>query len=252
MNKPFVLNYDGAQSAVLEPNHEQLPYKFPKKLLYAFIPKEDIDAFLENYPHKKLGKFESVSFNPNVYEVEIAGQKVSLCQAPLGAPAAVQLLDWLISYGVEEVLAVGTAGAIVDLPENEMFVVEKALRDEGTSMHYLPLENFIELDKEFVSRIEKSLRDLELAPDKVITWTTDGFFRETENKVKEARNLGCQLVEMECAAMAACAKFRGVKFGQILFTADSLADFENYDERDWGEESHSAGLEIGLKVLAGM
>ena len=49
--------------------------------------------------------------------------------------------------------------------------------------------------------------------------------------------------------MAACAQFRKVDFAQILFTADSLADMDNYDERDWGSESLTAGLEIGSKVL---
>lgn len=40
-----------------------------------------------------------------------------------------------------------------------------------------------------------------------------------------------------------------IDFAQLLFTADTLADMDNYDERDWGSESHSAGLEIGSKVL---
>ncbi len=56
-----------------------------------------------------------------------------MCQAPLGAPAATQLLEWLIAYGVEKVLTVGTAGALVDLPENTMLLPTRAIRDEGTS-----------------------------------------------------------------------------------------------------------------------
>jgi hypothetical protein len=54
---------------------------------------------------------------------------------------------------------------------------------------------------------------------------------------------------MECSALAACAQFRKIDFAQILFTADSLADMDNYDERDWGSESLTTGLEIGSKVL---
>ena len=50
--------------------------------------------------------------------------------------------------------------------------------------------------------------------------------------------------------MASCSKFRQVDFSQILFTADSLADMENYDERDWGSDSHATSLEIGSRVLS--
>lgn len=55
---------------------------------------------------------------------------------------------------------------------------------------------------------------------------------------------------MECAALAACAKFRKINFAQILFTGDTLAKITNYDERNWGLESHSLGLEICSKILS--
>ncbi len=72
---------------------------------------------------------------------------------------------------------------------------------------------------------------------------------DTPKKVALFRQLGASTVEMECSALAACAKFRKVDFAQILFTADTLADMENYDERDWGSESHRTGLSIGAKIL---
>ena len=56
---------------------------------------------------------------------------------------------------------------------------------------------------------------------------------------------GCDVVEMECAALAACARKRGVQFGQLLFTADTLADPSRYNARDWGASS----LEIALSLL---
>lgn len=245
----FLLDYDKDQHSVLEPTHEKLPYHFHKKLLYVFVEKKDIDEFLKKYPHQSIGEFLTISFNPTIYEVEVNGQKFTLCQAPLGAPAAVQLLDWLIGYGVKQVLAVGSAGAISDLPENKMFLVKRALRDEGTSLHYLPASNFIDLETNWRNIVRATLTKLKLDVEDVTTWTTDGFFRETKKKVITAKSLGCELVEMECSAMASCCQFRGVDFSQILFTADSLADIENYDERNWGNDSHSISLEIGSIVL---
>lgn len=250
MNKqPFILDYDKNHHAVIDPDHDQEPFHFHSRLLYAFVPKEEINSFLGKHLHHTIGMFDSISFTPKVYEVEMDGELFTLCQAPLGAPAATQLLDWLISYGVKEILAVGTAGALVDLPENAMFLPTRAIRDEGTSFHYMEPGQFIDLNTQFIKKVEAQLDKLDLEYDEITTWTTDGFFRETPKKVAYFRQLGASVVEMECAGMAACAQFRKVDFAQLLFTADSLADMDNYDERDWGSESHTVGLEIGSKVL---
>lgn len=247
--QPFILDFDENYHAVLEPDHDQEPFHFHSRLLYAFVPKEEIDSFLDKYLHRTMGMFDSVSFSPKIYEVEMGGELFTLCQAPLGAPAATQLLDWLISYGVKEVLAVGIAGALIDLPENAMFLPTQAIRDEGTSFHYMEPGQFIDLNTQFIKKVEAQLDRLDLEYDEITTWMTDGFFRETPKKVAYFRQLGASVVEMECAGMAACAQFRKVDFTQILFTADSLADMDNYDVQDWGSESHSTSLEIGSKVL---
>lgn len=247
--QPFILGFDQNKHAVIEPDHDHEPFHFHSRLLYAFAPKEEIDSFLDRHLHRTMGMFDSVSFSPKIYEVEMGGELFTLCQAPLGAPAATQLLDWLISYGVKEILAVGTAGALVDLPENAMFLPTRAIRDEGTSFHYMEPGQFIDLNTQFIKKVEAQLDKLDLEYDEITTWTTDGFFRETPKKVAYFRQLGASVVEMECAGMVACAQFRKVDFAQLLFTADSLADMDNYDERDWGSESHTVGLEIGSKVL---
>ena len=220
--------HDYPQDAVINPDHESLNYKLPKKLIYAFVTKENIDKFLARYSYRIVGSMETISFNPNVYEIDYEGQKIGLCQAPLGAPAATQLLDWLIGYGVKQVL----------------------IRDEGTSLHYLPASESIELNSKFVQRVEQILQDFNYRIHEVITWTTDGFYRETIELVNRYRKQGVATVEMECAALAACSQFRNVDFAQILFTADSLKDVDNYDERDFGINSHLKVLKIATKVMA--
>ncbi|WP_281829053.1 MULTISPECIES: nucleoside phosphorylase [Lactobacillus] len=248
--KPFILDFDANQHAVLEPDHDQLPYHFHSRLLYAFVPKENIDRFLDEVPHKVLGTFDTISFQPSIYEINLNGQLLTLCQAPLGAPAATQLLDWLISYGVKQALAFGNAGALVDLPENTLLIPTRAIRDEGTSFHYAATGNIINLQLDFIKKIEKGVHKLNFKFDEITTWTTDGFFRETPKKVAQFKQLGAATVEMECSALAACAEFRKVDFAQLLFTADSLAKIDDYDERNWGDQSHNLGLEIGSRVLA--
>lgn len=242
--------HDYPQDAVINPDHENLNYKLPKKLIYAFVTKENIDKFLARYSYRIVGSMETISFNPNVYEIDYEGQKIGLCQAPLGAPAATQLLDWLIGYGVKQVLAVGSCGSLEDFEENEFVIPTKAIRDEGTSLHYLPASESIELNSKFVQRVEQTLQDFNYRIHEVITWTTDGFYRETIELVNRYRKQGVATVEMECAALAACSQFRNVDFAQILFTADSLKDVDNYDERDFGINSHLKVLKIATKVMA--
>ncbi len=66
------------------------------------------------------------------------------------------------------------------------------------------------------------------------------------------REEGCKVVEMECSALAACARFRKILFGQMLFTADTLADAENYDARDWGSSALSAALDLCFAAVCEM
>ena len=66
--------------------------------------------------------------------------------------------------------------------------------------------------------------------------------------MRRSRTEGCDVVDMECAALAACAEFRCVEFGEFLYTADSLADADSYDERSWGQASLMPALEQCLKI----
>lgn len=250
--EPFILDFDLNKKAVIEPGVENLQYKFHEKLLFAFVPDDEIKSFLDKHSHKTLGKFKTVSFRPKVYEVKINNQLITLCQAPVGASASTKFLDWLINYGVKQVLSVGNAGALDNLPENTMFVPQEAIRGEGTSFYYKEPSKIIALDKNFVRRVENEIKNLGFQYEKGTTWTTDGFFRETTNQVLQAKKLGAKTVEMECSALAACAEFRNISFAQILFTADSLADMDNYDKRNWGHDSYSVSLNIGSQVLASL
>lgn len=138
---------------------------------------------------------------------------------------------------------------MIDLDENKFIVPIKALRDEGTSYHYINPSRYIEINKVALKAIEKTLIEHGLEYVEVLTWTTDGFYRETPEKVAYRKEEGCAVVEMECSALAAVAQFRNVIWGQILFTADSLADIEKYDARNFGEDSYEYALKLCFDVL---
>lgn len=250
-NKIPILEYDSNQRAVFMPDHEHLDLKLPDKAVFAFLG-ETIDDYAKSADAKEVAEFVSITKRYPIYVVNYKGKDICLCQAPVGAAPAVQILDWLISYGVKKVITAGSCGALTDLPENTFLVPTRALRDEGTSYHYLPPERFVELSGTVLKAIEKTLIDKNLPYAECTTWTTDGFFRETKDLVEYRRSEGCAVVEMECAALAACAKFRETQFGQLLYTADSLANVHEYDERDWGAASLEKALMLCLDIAKEM
>lgn len=81
------------------------------------------------------------------------------------------------------------------------------------------------------------------------SWTTDGFYRETKEMVLYRKSEWYSVVEMECASMAACAKMRDVIFGQLLFTADSLANVEKHDCRNWGNGLFNTAMELAFMAV---
>lgn len=250
-NEIPILEYDTNPKAVIMPDHEDLRLHLPKKAVFAFLG-SCIDDYAKEQNARVVEEFVSATKNYPIYVLEAGGEDICLVQAPVGAAAAAQLMDWLIGYGVEKIITAGSCGALVDLPENTFLIPNKALRDEGASYHYLPPSRFVDINQEALGAIECVLSKKGLPFIECTTWSTDGFYRETHDKVQYRREEGCAVVEMECSALAAVAQMRGAMFGQLLYTADSLANVHDYDERDWGADSVRKALYLCLDIIAEM
>lgn len=248
-NEIPILEYDDEKMAVIMPTDEEYNVKLPTKCVFAFLGEETIEDFAKEHGAEKVTEFESVTKIYNVYQMTYQGHEVCFMHAPMGSVAAVQIMDWLIALGVREIMSAGSCGCLVDIPENTFIVPFKALRDEGASFHYLPPTRYVEVNRKALKAIERTLIDHGLNYTEVVTWTTDGFFRETRDIVKYRVEEGCSVVEMECSGLASCAEFREVIWGQILFTADSLADIEKHDKRNWGGDSFEYSLKLCLDAV---
>lgn len=244
-----LLNLDATPHAVIDPFRDE-GYVFPERMLFAFVDAQRIDEFCRAHHGRVLATFETISNIFHVQQVIIDGQPIGICRAPLGAPAATQLLEFLMAYGARKIIATGSCGVLTEQAENEFLVVQRALRDEGTSFHYLPAADSVALDAAFAKQVKAAIENQGNAAKFVSTWTTDAFFRETAAKVAARIQAGYTVVEMECAALAACAQFRQAQFGQILFTGDSLAAASGHDARDFGENARMTALTLGSRCLA--
>lgn len=246
-NEIPILDYDSDKNAVIMPSqHEIAP--FPRRAVFGFLG-DEIDKYAREVSAEVMTYFETITKMYPIYRVIYKGEDITLCQAPLGSAAAAHILDFIIGHGVNKIVAAGSCGALVDFEENRFLIPTEALRCEGASYHYLPPSRTVKLNEDAVSSLERTLSRLSVETERCRTWTTDGFYRETKAMVEARREEGFNVVDMECAAIAAVAEFRGAKLGQILFTADSLADTEAYDERDWGKLSMASALRIALEAV---
>ncbi|WP_040157627.1 nucleoside phosphorylase [Mobilicoccus massiliensis] len=176
------------------------------------------------------------------------GVEVAFVEIPLGGPAATILFEHVLMSGVRQAVAVGSCGGLVHFDEGAFVLPTRALRAEGTSYHYLPPADWVETDAALRSACAAAIDDAGLASVEVPTWTTDAFYRETRATLASRLEQGCQVVEMECASLAACAHFRGVSFAQILYTADTLAE-ENWDARRFGKDAREVALTLALDAV---
>ncbi len=250
-NEIPLLEYDDSSPEIIPADHDWTAEKLPEKCLFAFLG-DVIHEYALKHNARIVETLQTVSNEIKIYVLNNGKEDVCLVQSLIGAASATMILDTLLSCGVKKVIAVGSCGVLADLPENAFIVPTKALRAEGTSYHYLPASRYIKLDSEPINAIESTFKKHGLPFVTCTTWTTDGFFRETRDMVKYRLSEGCSVVEMECAALAACARKRGASYGQFLFTADSLANVTEYDARDFGSDSHEKALHLGLAVLEEM
>lgn len=246
-----ILEFDDNPQAVIMPTHEDLDLNLPARCVYAFL-EEEIERYANAVGAEKVGEFVSATKTYPVYVMTYNGEEICLAQAPVGSAAAAQFLDWLIGYGVKQIISTGTCGVLVDMPENVFLIPTRALRDEGASYHYVAPSRYIDMNTQALGAIERTLKQKKSPYEEVMTWSTDGFYRETPDKVAYRIEEGCSVVEMECASLAAVAQLRDAVWGLLLFTADSLVDIDNYDQRNWGAEAFDKALELCLDIAVQM
>lgn len=158
----------------------------------------------------------------DLYTFEANGKRIVVYKSPIGAPAAVAAMEEIMACGVQKVVAFGICGALVSTPPHTFIVPERSYRDEGTSYHYMPPTDYIELKNS--GTVAESLKNSGIQILTGGAWTTDGFYRETRTRTDEMRNAGCVAVDMESSALQAAADYRGKQFYTFFITADSLAD----------------------------
>ncbi len=230
-----ILEFDDAREAIIEPSRAKGPAELPANVLLCFF--KDVLEKLESEGRLQVSHIHPTENGPNkLYTLEWSGRTLAVMHPGCGASYSILMEERLIAWGARRILACGGAGVLVaDRPVGALMVPETAVRDEGASYHYLPPGEEVALSAAGIECICRTLAAKGYAFSRIKTWTTDGFYRETRKRKERRLAQGCTAVDMECAALAAVALFRGVDFAQILYSGDSLAG-PLWDNRGWMEQ----------------
>ena len=234
--------FDPAKNAVIDPGmmFHRIP-DFPETLVSIFSHQlfDKVRAFLGG---EQIACTQDVDGYWPVYAVTYQGKRFAYYKARLGAPACVGCFEDVIPMGVKRIILLGNCGVLdKDIRDCGIIIPTRAIRDEGTSYHYAPAADYIDVNKKYIPEFTAVLEERGYPYVLGTSWTTDAFYRETRAKVEARKAMGAICVEMECAAMQALCDFRGVEFFQFLYAGDNL------DHSDWDPRSLDGTVKLEEK-----
>jgi uridine phosphorylase len=184
-------------------------------------------------------------YHTDLYTFPLAGRTVGIIGCAVGAPFAVLLAEELFACGCRLLINLTSAGRIVPVGNLPYFVViDRALRDEGTSYHYAPPADYSEAEPALVAAAVRGLEQSGIPFHTGASWTTDAPFRETEEAIAAARAKGILAVEMEAAALYAFAQARNCRVLCLAHVTNTMA----VAEQDF-EKGEAGGALDALRML---
>ena len=231
--KIALLDFDDNTQAIIQPSKGDYSFTLPSKCVVIFF--KDVVDYLAKSPFvKEIGRvtWETGDLVYYLYKKD----KIELCfyHSWVGASISAAIMDLTIALGAHKIIACGGCGVLdSSIAEGKILIPTKAIRDEGTSFHYMAPGLEIECDNDMLSKMRKYMEKNGIPISLVKTWTTDGFYRETERRRQIRVKQGCLTVDMEFSALCAVAQFRKVDFLQLFYAGDVVELAEKYDERNW-------------------
>ena len=191
-----------------------------------------------------------------IYKAKYKDTEVAIFMIDVGAPMSVGMLEDVYQMGVQKVIIFGTCGVLDSSIEDcSIIIPEIAVRDEGTSYHYADPTDEIGVNDKYISTLKNLLNELRVKYTIGKVWTTDAFYRETQDKENRRKEQGCICVDMECSANAAVAQFRGKELVQFFYAADNLdseqwdvRSLSNYDRLEEKDRIAAVALELARRI----
>ena len=233
-NKYPICEFDTSRSPIIKPT-DFLEKTLPSKCVITFFRKE-LEQFVEDEKLPVIGYLHSEVLDIPIYEYNKSKDRICITMPFCTAPGAAGTIEELYAMGCEKFIICGGAGSIKKGSKvGEIIVPVAAVRDEGTSYHYLEPSREVECHKETTDYVISGLEKLGIPYTTGKTWTTDAMYRETPEMIELRRNEGCITVEMETAAFFAVSKYYDIHLAQLLYAGDDVSG-EKWDTRNWNHQ----------------
>lgn len=201
-----------------------------------------LQDIVEKFESKKVGLISCANCQRPTYIMKYKGIKITLFLAGISGPWISADIEELNVNGVDTFIIFGNCGVLdKDIEDCSIIIPNRAFRDDGISYHYLPDSESIELNKKYINLFKEVLRENNYDYAEGATWTTDGFYRETKEKIEMFQKKGAICVEMEGASIAAVCEYKKLNYFTFYYAGDNL------DSVEWEERSLSQLVDFEKK-----
>ena len=240
--------FDPAETAIFSPEMVFAPLPGMPKVAVSCFSFVTFARMLALFPEAEvIATLKCASQTFPVYRVRYRDVELALYMSGVGAPLCVGNQEEIYALGAECLVLFGTCGVLDrEIGDCAIILPTSAMRDEGTSYHYAPPSDEIAVNVHHARLFRELLEELRVSCVTGKTWTTDSMYRETREKTARRKAAGCVCVDMECASVAAVARFRGREALHFFYAADNL-DSEEWDERSL---SNHANVEAKDRIAA--
>jgi len=248
--------FDPNPVAVVNPSDIHEPVEGCPKVAVSCFERGTFGRMVERLNGVEIGLTKTANLVIPIYRAKYKGMDIALYESDVGAAACVGMLEDLFAAGVEKLVLFGTCGVLDrSIQDCGIIIPTAALRDEGTSFHYAPPSDEIEVNPKYREEFIEVLEQHKCSYTQGKVWTTDAFYRETAEKMARRKAAGCVCVDMECSAVAALAQFRGKEVFHFFHAADNL-DGEVWDSRSLSGNANLTGkdkaallaLELAVRI----
>lgn len=180
-------------------------------------------------------------YHTKLHNFEYEGVEFGIIGCAVGSPFAVLVAEELFASGCQLLISVSSSGLISPKQAPPFFVlIERALRDEGTSLHYMEPSDYSYINGDVLNVLTNAFSELTIPVSRGATWTTDAPFRETAVAIEHAKSEGIIAVEMEASALYAFSQARNRPVICFAHVTNQMGSFEGDFEKGEANGSRDA------------
>ncbi len=249
--------FDSNKNAILNPFDMIQPIEDFPKITVSCFSHVTFDRLIKELHAVPFASTGTANMDIPVYKAIYEGIEIALFMSYVGAAGCIAVLEDIFAMGAEKIVLFGTCGVLNrEIKDCSIIIPNVAIRDEGTSFHYAPAADEIQVNKKYQDAFIRILEQHNCSYTIGKVWTIDACYRETRDKVNRRKESGCICVDMECSAVAALADFRGKEVFQFFYAADNL-DNEEWDARSLANSASllekdriaSLAMEMAVKMV---